>query len=72
MKDIIQALTSSPALALLGAALLLTVLLAPIALRIAGLTGHEIIETLRLTLQFFTGIVQAFREEKKNGKADKN
>jgi len=65
MVEILNAIAASPALALLGAACLLFLLLAPIALRIAGLTGRQIVDTLAMTWQMIIGLVRAFREENK-------
>jgi len=41
----------------------LLVLLVPIALRIAGLTGQQVSDTISLTLQFFVNIVREFRAQ---------
>jgi hypothetical protein len=45
--------------------LAILVLLIPIALRIAGLTGQQITDTISLTLQFFVNIVREFRAQNK-------
>lgn len=66
--DVLSTIGHSPYLALLGAAGLLTVLLVPLVLKAAGLSGSQIVETIRLTLRFFSGVVSAFRDENKNGK----
>lgn len=62
MEQIITSITDNPVLALLGAAVLLTILLMPIVLHIAGLSGAQIVETLKLTLKFFVDVVKAFRD----------
>lgn len=59
--DVLQ----SPAglvLAVFGLCVLLAVVLAPVALRIAGLTGAQIIELLRATMEFVVTVVREFRD----------
>lgn len=48
-----------------AALLALIVLLVPVALRLAGLTGQQIVDVLTLTLQFFVNIVREFRAQNK-------
>jgi len=45
--------------------LALIVLLIPIVLKIAGLTGQQIVDVLSLTMQFFVNIVREFRAQNK-------
>lgn len=68
MNDVLQALMSSPLLALLGAGALLTILLIPLVLRASGMSGKQILDTIALTLQFFTGLVGATREQNRSEK----
>lgn len=63
MQDIFNAIAASPALAWLGAGVLLLVLFAPIALKIAGLSGAQIVELLRTTAAFAVNFVVALRCE---------
>lgn len=64
MQTIAQALIASPFFAILGALTLATIVLIPVVLRLAGLTGVQIVEVLRFTLQFFISIVDAYRNNK--------
>jgi len=41
----------------------LVVLLVPLALRLAGLTGAQIADVLKLTMQFFINLVAEFRAQ---------
>ena len=59
LHDIAQ----SPLLALLGGAVLLGVLIAPIALRIAGLSGAQIVDLLKTTARFAFNLAAALRIE---------
>jgi len=59
LRTILDACAQSPALALFGASVLVALLLAPLMLRIAGLSGAQIIELLRATMTF---IITAIRE----------
>lgn len=54
--------------AILGAIALvgLFVLILPIALRLAGLTGQQIADLLSLTLQFFINLMKEFRAQNKD------
>jgi hypothetical protein len=38
---------------------------APLSLRLAGLTGAQILEAIQLTLQFFVNLVRAYRDQNK-------
>jgi len=49
-----------------AALLVLLVLLVPISLRLAGLTGQQIADVLAMTWQFFTNIVREFRAQNKS------
>ena len=59
---------TQPGLGLIGALALLAILFIPLALRLAGLTGVQIVDVIRLTLQFFVNIAAGLRDENKNGK----
>ena len=61
-----QQLLTNPIFAALGLLVLLGVLLAPVALRLAGLSGTQIIELLRATMEFIVEVVREFRIQ--NGK----
>lgn len=65
MTQVLQAL---PQTLILGALLIvaLLVLLIPITLRIAGLTGAQIIDAFTITFNAFLSIVKEFREQNKN------
>jgi hypothetical protein len=67
MMTIIDILAKAPTSLVLGALgiIALLILLIPIALRLAGLTGAQIADTLNLTLQFFINIVREFRAQNK-------
>lgn len=67
MDNIVQAILSSAVFPVMGLAAMLTILLIPLVLRLAGLSGKQIVDTIALTLQFFRGLVQSFRDENKNG-----
>lgn len=66
MSEIIKVL---PASLILGALAIgaLFVLLIPFALKMAGLTGAQIVDTLTLTANTFLSIVKEFREQNKTG-----
>lgn len=38
----------------------------PIALRVAGLSGDQIVSVLTMTLQFVTNLISSFRQQNKN------
>ena len=61
MGELMQGIANSPALALLGAGVLLVLLLAPIALRIAGLSGSQIVDLLKTTARFAFNLASALR-----------
>jgi len=44
-----------------------TAVLIPVALRIAGLTGQQIQDTIAMTLQMFVALVKEFRQQNKAG-----
>lgn len=43
----------------------LVVIIVPLALRIGGLTGQQVVDVITLTLQFFINIVREFRAQNK-------
>jgi len=65
---IIDVLAKAPASLILGvlALALVFILLVPLALRLAGLTGEQIADTLKLTMQFFINLVAEFRAQNKS------
>ena len=64
---IIDVLSKAPASLILGvlALALVFVLLIPLALRLAGLSGLQIADTLKLTMTFFLNLVSEFRNQNK-------
>jgi len=44
----------------------LLIVLVPFSLRIAGLSGQQIMDTISLTLQFFINLVREFRAQNKS------
>ena len=58
-------LSQIPANVLFGVVLVaaVIVLLVPIALKLAGLTGAQIVDVLTLTMQFFVNMVREFRAQ---------
>lgn len=65
MAEIIKALPAGVLVGIVGIVAAL-VLLVPISLRLAGLTGQQIADTISLTLQFFVNIVREFRAQNKS------
>jgi len=64
VNDVIASLAQqAPLVVVLALVLLLGLALLPIALRIAGLSGSQIVDTLALTLQFGINLIRAFRDE---------
>jgi hypothetical protein len=68
IKDVLTEIANTPALALLGGVVVMATLLAPAALALAGLTGAQIIDLLKSTMQFVIELIKAFRDENKNDK----
>ena len=71
--NILDSIANSPALALWGAGVLVVLFLAvPIALRVAGLSGGQIVALLKYTASVFVQLVRAYRcqEEKTPPKID--
>jgi len=64
MIDAISKLSPTIVLGCVGI-IALFLLLIPVALKIAGLTGQQITDTLALTMQFFVNIVREFRAQNK-------
>jgi len=48
-----------------AALLTMIVLFVPISLRLAGLTGQQIVDTINMTMQFFINLVKEFRTQNK-------
>lgn len=67
MVEILHELGNSPLLAALGLVTLLALVVAPIVLRMAGLTGAQIVQLLSATMNFLIELVRQFRQEN-NGK----
>lgn len=61
LEEIGNALTGTPALACLGVLVIVAVLIAPLLLSLAGLTGAQIVKLLRETMKFVMDVVRAFR-----------
>lgn len=68
MVQILQWLEKQPGLAALGALVVLAIVFLPVALRVAGLTGSQIVQVIQLTLQFFVNLTAGLRNQNKNGK----
>jgi len=64
---IIDVLSKAPASLILGALalMLVFVLLIPLSLRLAGLTGQQVADTIKMTLTFFLTLVDEFRNQNK-------
>jgi len=62
VTDITRVLEAIPLLPWIGLAVVLLVVLAPAALALAGLTGAQIVELLRLTMQFVIDLIKVFRD----------
>ena len=65
MSEILKTLPQSAITGVLIVVLVVTIFL-PIALRVAGLTGQQIVDLLTLTMQFFVNLIREFRSQ--NGK----
>jgi len=59
--DIINAIAGSPLLAIVGLVVIVSIVLAPAALSLAGLTGAQIIDLLKSTMQFIISLIHEFR-----------
>lgn len=66
MTDILNAISASPLLAVVGLLVVLAIILAPAALSIAGLTGTQIIELLKSTMAFIVEVIKEFRSSNKS------
>lgn len=66
LETVIQAALNSPYLAALGLLVLLALILAPIALRLAGLTGDQVVRLLQATMQFILEVIKDFRNSNSN------
>lgn len=65
MTSVIQAIGASPVLAVIGLVVVLAVVLAPVALGIAGLTGAQIVELLKSTMVFVVEVIREIRSSNK-------
>jgi len=65
MLDLGKLISALPAGVILDAVIvaLVFVLLVPIALRVAGLSGAQITDVLKLTMQFCLNLIEEFRKE---------
>lgn len=61
MQAILSSISSSPVLAALGALLLLVIVIAPVGLKVAGLSGAQIVAVIKLTAETAVKLVRAFR-----------
>lgn len=66
MDKILAEIGKSPALAWLGFAVIVALLLVPVVLRIAGLTGSQIVTLLRSMIDALVLLVKEFRAENRN------
>lgn len=64
MAEFIKSLPANEVLGAFGIVAGL-VLLVPISLKIAGLSGQQITDVLTLTMQFFVNLVREFRAQNK-------
>jgi len=64
---VIELLKSLPASLFSGliVSVVVVVLFVPIALRVAGLSGQQIVDVLAMTTRFFLELVREFRNENK-------
>jgi len=65
MAEIIKALPAYVVVGVVGIAALF-LLLVPLSLRLAGLTGQQVADTLSLTMQFAINLVREFRAQNKS------
>jgi len=65
--DFTEILRNAPQSLILGVLGLMVLLLLgiPLALKVAGLTGQQIVDVLTLTMQFFINLVGEFRTQNK-------
>lgn len=68
MEALLKTLSESPVLALLGAVVVVAIVLIPVFLRLAGLSGAQIIDVINITGRMIVDLVRAFRDENANGK----
>lgn len=61
MEHLIDTLANSPLLALVGLLVVIAILIAPIMLRLAGLTGGQVLELFRATMSFILSAIHEFR-----------
>jgi hypothetical protein len=59
--SVLQSIVSNPVLAVIGFAVVIVVLFAPIALRIAGLSGAQIVDLLKATAGFAVNLASVLR-----------
>lgn len=62
MTDIIREIGTSPALAYLGALVVLALLLVPVVLRVSGLTGAQIVDVLLTWAKLLPEMIRAWRD----------
>lgn len=65
MSDILSKIPQTVILGVFGL-FVVVVLLVPISLRLAGLTGQQVVDVITLTLQFFINLVREFRTQNKS------
>lgn len=66
MENIVHDIGTSPLLAFLGAALLVALLLVPVVLRLAGLSGSQIVDVLLTWARLLPEMVRAWRDGDEN------
>jgi len=61
MQAFLNSVAGSPALALLGGLIVVALFAAPIALKLAGLSGSQIVALLKYTAETVVALVRAYR-----------
>ena len=70
MENILSIIANSPVLAFLGALVILALVLIPIILRLAGLTGEQIVQVLIAMQENARATIREFRQQNINGNSD--
>ena len=70
MENILSIIANSPVLAFLGALVILALVLIPIMLRLAGLTGGQIVQVLISMHENVRATIREFRQQNINGNSD--
>ena len=61
MENLVHSIVTNPAFAALGFGVFMVILLAPLALRLAGLSGSQIVQVLTETIHHAAQIIKALR-----------